>query len=485
MEEGRNKQLAVTTGFLMGQLIMFISIYYAPLHLTLDRAHTLTVMGVPYILLNFFWNNHKKFFDYESTNSMREFGLLCVFLNTFIFQFLNYFVLPSSMLARSVNIYMFRCNNKMLFVTSSFFGWVIGQFIFMKCLGLVLVWIQQFFYRYLLGIGINRYIRANKYLKSEFRYSVARIFKIILFIICLYTLGRMPVPLFTTKLFQLSQIGKSKQSLVKQDGTDDEEKVKKKKDIEESYLININANEKLKKKESIFKKYEKSFFIFLFDTKRWNRPIYYIEGGIRNEMSQYFFNICKSDGKERISFTYLPSLSFFIEMIKRKISLLTVEKFSNNKFSNPWLYTNKQKAKSFNNEFINRIEALDKNFFYLNMLETRARLCNDDHTKEYLLKRYDPLLNGSFRKKTYKIFLPSSLEKTPLENLIENFGINRIHGILLLPLDTDYQKFNIKQKISRFDKKSLSTEIIEFLTLISRLIIKLGSEEKYKKILKI
>ncbi|KAL6556201.1 Ycf1 [Orobanche gracilis] len=111
------------------------------------------------------------------------------------------------------------------------------------------------------------------------------------------------------------------------------------------------------------------------------------------------------------------------------------------------------------------------------MLKTRTRLCNDDHTKEYLLKGYDPLLNGSFRKKTYKIFLLSTLrlEKIPLENLIENFGINRIHGILLLPLNTDYQEFNIKQKISKFDKKPLSTEIIEFLTLISRLIIKWGS----------
>ncbi|KAL6556184.1 hypothetical protein OROGR_005472 [Orobanche gracilis] len=101
MEEGINEQLAATTGFIMGQLIMFISIYYAPLHLTLDRAHTLTAMAVPYILLNFFWNNHKKYFDYESTNSMRELGLICIFLNNFIFQFLNYFVLPSSMLARS------------------------------------------------------------------------------------------------------------------------------------------------------------------------------------------------------------------------------------------------------------------------------------------------------------------------------------------------------------------------------------------------
>ncbi|KAL3648494.1 hypothetical protein CASFOL_007918 [Castilleja foliolosa] len=47
------------------------------------------------------------------------------------------------MLAKLVNIYMFRCNNKMLFVTSSFVGWLIGHILFMKWLGLVLVWIRQ------------------------------------------------------------------------------------------------------------------------------------------------------------------------------------------------------------------------------------------------------------------------------------------------------------------------------------------------------
>ena len=36
------------------------------------------------------------------------------------------------MLARLVNIYMFRYNNKMLFVTSSFVGWLIGHILFLQ-----------------------------------------------------------------------------------------------------------------------------------------------------------------------------------------------------------------------------------------------------------------------------------------------------------------------------------------------------------------
>lgn len=197
MEEGTEKEVSATTGFITGQLMMFISIYYAPLHLALGRPHTITVLVLPYLLFHFFWNNHKNFFYYGSTtrNSMRNLSIQCVFLNNLIFQLFNHFILPSSTLARLVNIYMFRCNNKMLFVTSSFVGWLIGHILFMKWVGLVLFWIRQ-----------NHSIRSNnKYLVSELRNSMARIFSILLFITCVYYLGRMPSPIVTKKLKETSE----------------------------------------------------------------------------------------------------------------------------------------------------------------------------------------------------------------------------------------------------------------------------------------
>ncbi|XP_022933246.1 uncharacterized protein LOC111440173 [Cucurbita moschata] len=187
MEEGTEKKVSATTGFITGQLMMFISIYYAPLHLALGRPHTITVLALPYLLFHFFWNNHKHFFYYGSTtrNSMRNLSIQCVFLNNLIFQLFNHFILLSSMLVRLVNISMFRCNNKMLFVTSSFVGWLIGHILFMKWVGLILVWIQQ-----------NNSIRSNKYLVSEFRNSMARIFSILLFITYVYYLDAQD---FTTQ----------------------------------------------------------------------------------------------------------------------------------------------------------------------------------------------------------------------------------------------------------------------------------------------
>ncbi|TYI71485.1 hypothetical protein E1A91_D08G298900v1, partial [Gossypium mustelinum] len=39
IEEGIEKKVSATTGFIAGQLMMFMSIYYVPLHLALDKPH--------------------------------------------------------------------------------------------------------------------------------------------------------------------------------------------------------------------------------------------------------------------------------------------------------------------------------------------------------------------------------------------------------------------------------------------------------------
>uniref|UniRef100_A0A7N0TC29 Translocon at the inner envelope membrane of chloroplasts 214 n=1 Tax=Kalanchoe fedtschenkoi TaxID=63787 RepID=A0A7N0TC29_KALFE len=57
MEEGTEKKVSATTGFITRQLMMFISIYYAPLHLALGRPHTITVLALPHLLFHLFRNN--------------------------------------------------------------------------------------------------------------------------------------------------------------------------------------------------------------------------------------------------------------------------------------------------------------------------------------------------------------------------------------------------------------------------------------------
>nr|YP_010503879.1 hypothetical chloroplast RF1 [Chrysosplenium serreanum]UXE32428.1 hypothetical chloroplast RF1 [Chrysosplenium serreanum] len=542
MEEGTQKKVSATTGFITGQLMMFISIYYAPLHLALGRPHTITVLALPYLLFHFFWNNHKHFLDYGSTtrNSMRNLSIQCVFLNNLIFQLFNYFILPSSMLARLVNIYMFRCNNKMLFVTSSFVGWLIGQILFMKWVGLVLVWIRQNH-----SIRSNVLIRSNKYLVSEVRNSMARIFSILLFITCVYYLGRLPSPSVTKKLKETSEsseteergeseeetdveiepTSKTKGTKEEQEGSTEEDPSpslfsEEKEDpdkIDETEKIRVNGTEKTKDefhfhfKETFYKKsrvyetsdldgnhenskleilknkedpffwFEKLLVIGLFDYKRWTRPLplRYIknerfENAVRNEMSQYFFYTCRSDGKQKISFMYTPSLSTFLEMIQRKMALYTTENPSSYELDNQWVYTNEQNENKLSNEFISRIEAIDKGSLPLDVvLEKKTRLCNDETKKEYLPKKYDPFSNGPYRGIIHFVFSPSIINKIPIGNSIGTLWINKIHEILIA---TSYREF--EKRIAAFDRKSISTEIGNgnFLKFISEFAVKSPSD---------
>nr|YP_009484266.1 Ycf1 [Ailanthus altissimus]AVQ55047.1 Ycf1 [Ailanthus altissimus] len=527
-EEGTEKKVSAITGFIAGQLMMFISIYYAPLHLALGRPHTITVLALPYLLFHFFWNNHKHFFDYGSTtrNSMRNLSIQCVFLNNLIFQLFNHFILPSSMLARLVNIYMFRCNNKMLFVTSSFVGWLIGHILFMKWVGLVLVWIQQ-----KNSIRSNVLIRSNKYLVSELRNSMARIFSILLFITCIYYLGRIPSPILTKKLKvkETSETEEREESEEETDveiettfergGTKQEQEVSTEEDpspslfleekedpdkIEETEEIRVNGKEKKKTKHEfhfhfketcdknspvyetsyldgnqenskleifqIFKEKEEKYLLWfekplvtlLFDYKRWNRPFRYkknnrFENAVRNEMSHYFFYTCRSDGKERISFTYPASLSTFFELIKKKMFSFTstTEKLSSGELYTYWNDTNEQKKKNLTEEFRNRIKVLDKGSFTLDVLEKRTQLCNDETTKEYLPKIYDPFLDGPYRKRIKKLFSPVILNEISIKNKIKTIWINKIHGLLLT---NAYHEF--EQTVDSLNQKSFSTEEI-------------------------
>nr|YP_010494445.1 Ycf1 protein [Lactuca lasiorhiza]UWM97392.1 Ycf1 protein [Lactuca lasiorhiza] len=445
-EEGTEKKVSATTGFITGQLIMFISIYYAPLHLALGRPHTITVLALPYLLFHFFCNTHKHFFDYGSTNrnSMRNLSIQCVFLNNLIFQLFNHFILPSSMLARLVNIFMFRCNSKIIFVTSSFVGWIIGHILLMKSIGLLLVWIRK-------NRSIRKYIRSNKSFVSELTnsMSIAGILNIFLFVTCMYYLGRMPLPIISKKLNNLEKM--------------DQENLDNNRTVSSMYGNQENFNLKIlgkKDEEKSFSLFEKPLLTFFFDYNRWNRPLRYIRKinkklSVRKETSQYFFYTCQSDGKKRISFTYPPSLSTFGEMIARKISLSTLEKLSADELYTEWLYTNKEKNNNLNNEFINRIEALETVFLSITILETKTRLCNaeTENKKNCLVKMYDPFLTGMYRGRINKLFSSSIITKISIENCTDE--LNKIHYILPpYPNSREYE-----QKIEKSEKNQLQAKI--------------------------
>ncbi|KAK1405871.1 hypothetical protein QVD17_42426 [Tagetes erecta] len=337
----------------------------------------------------------------------------------------------------------------MLFVTSSFFGWIIGHILFMKWIGFLVVWIRQ-------NRSIRKYIQSNKYLVPELTnfMSVAGIFSILLLVTSVYYLGRIPSPIFSKKLNKLDKM--------EEDEFDNNKILDYMYGNQENLKFKI-LEKKKKDEEKYFFLFEKPILTFFFDSNRWNRPLRYIrkinknfKGFVRKEASQYFFYTCQSDGKQRISFTYPPSLSTFGEMIARRISLSTLEKLSPDELYTEWLYTNKDKKNNLNNEFINRIEALETVFLSLNILETKTRLYNAETKKKknYLVKMYDPFLNGMYRGRMKKFFSSSIINETSIEYCTETAELNKIHDILL-PYPNSPEN---EQKIERSEKKQVKID---------------------------
>nr|YP_010587263.1 hypothetical chloroplast RF19 [Corethrodendron multijugum]UZZ46227.1 hypothetical chloroplast RF19 [Corethrodendron multijugum] len=469
MEKGTEKKIAATTGFITGQLMMFISIYYAPLHLALSRPHTITVLTLPYLLFNFFDKNDKHYYldsgymldsGYKNQNSIRKFSVYKVFFNNLVFQLLNPVFFSSSILIRLVNIYLFRYNNKLLFLTSSFVGWLIGHIFLIKCIGLILVWLQQ---HNLMKSKVT--IRFDKYIMLKFRNYAGQIFAVFSFITLLYYLGRIPLPYFFTE--EIAETQEQDETLEKDEmDIEIDSETEETKQEQNEFLEEDRSSEKIQEETDVVG-FQKPLVTTLFDFQRWNRPLRYIkndhfENFVRNENSQFYFHISQSDGKERISFTYPPNLSTFLKIMEKKMDLFTRDKISYNELSNSWSSTNKEKRKKLSNEFFKRAKVLDKEFSPPDVLENRIRLCNDEKKRKYLPKIYDPFLNGRFRGEIQKSFSPSIQNETYTTNSIL---INKIHGILL---SSNSNSPEFDQKIDPFDQKSVLTEIGFFFNLISK-----------------
>ncbi|KAI5431014.1 hypothetical protein KIW84_035239 [Lathyrus oleraceus] len=61
-KEAFETEIAATTGFITGRLMIFISIYYTPLHLALNRPHTVSFLQVPYLFFYFLYHNENHFY---------------------------------------------------------------------------------------------------------------------------------------------------------------------------------------------------------------------------------------------------------------------------------------------------------------------------------------------------------------------------------------------------------------------------------------
>nr|YP_009912501.1 hypothetical protein [Bartramia pomiformis]QLJ53783.1 hypothetical protein [Bartramia pomiformis] len=398
--EGNLSGTVAISGLILGQLIIFLSIYYSPLYIILIKPHIVTLLVLPYIL--FYWYRIKDLLDYQSLrpiSSINDPRIYKIFFDSFIFQLLNPVLLPSPVLARLINLFLFRYSNNFLFVLSCFFGWLSGHFFF-------------FNFTKILSIRIEKDSPVLYLLVKRLIYRTFSIFILACFLVYL---GRAPVPVFTKKLSDEFQF-----------------------------------NQQLKAYG--FSWLNKPWPIFFFDYRRWNRPLRYIENSrfsnkspVKKKVSQYFFAISISDGKQKISFTALPSLSVFKKDLKNYLNISKKSILSKN-FYKDWINIKEKRKDNLYYELKNRLKALDNGFFIKDVIEKKTGLSNNEGNN--LTKIYDPFLNGSFRGKTI-------ISKSPWL-LTENFyELKKNKKISYLSKKENKLKFWISNRWRELERKNL------------------------------
>nr|YP_009646051.1 Ycf1 [Ulota bruchii]QBX99106.1 Ycf1 [Ulota bruchii] len=398
--EGNLSGTVAISGLMLGQLIIFLSIYCSPLYIILIKPHTVTFLVLPYIL--FYWYKIKDLLDYQSLrpiSSINDPKIYKVFFDSFIFQLLNPVLLPSPVLARLINLFFFRYSNNFLFVLSCFFGWLSGHFFFLNFTKIVLVRIEQ----------------DSPVLYLLVKRLVYRTFSIFILACFLVYLGRAPVPLFTKKL-------------------------------SDEFVFNQQL------KTSKFPWLNKPWPTFFFDYHRWNRPLRYIENSrfsnkspVKKKVSQYFFDISTNDGKQKISFTTLPSLSVFKKDLKNYLNISKKSILSKNLYRD-WIDIKSKKKDNLYYELKNRLKALDNGFFINDVIEKKTGLSNNEGSN--LTKVYDPFLNGSFRGKTI-------ISKSPWLLTEDIYQLKKTKKTTYLSKKENKLKFWISNQWRELERKNL------------------------------
>nr|AMD62030.1 hypothetical protein [Tetraplodon fuegianus] len=425
--EGNLSGTVAISGLILGQLIIFLSIYYSPLYILLIKPHTVTLLVLPYIL--FYWYRIKDLLDYQSLrplSSINDPRIYKVFFDSFIFQLLNPVLLPSPVLARLVNIFFFRYSNNFLFVLSCFVGWLSGHFFFFKLTKILLVRIEQ----------------DSPVLYLLVKRLIYRTFSIFILACFLVYLGRAPVPVFTKKL---------------------------------SDEFNFNQQFKIYG----FSWLNKPWPTFFFDYRRWNRPLRYIENSrfsnrspVKKKVSQYFFDISISDGKEKISFTALPSLSVFKKDLKNYLNISNKSILSDNFYKN-WIDIKKKRKDNLSYELENRLKALDNRFFIKDVIEKETSFLNNQGNN--LTKVTDPFLNGSFRGKTI-------ISKSPWLLTNNFYELKKNKKISYLSKKKNKLKFWISNQWKELERKNLPLPWEPLNKDARRILILLIQGSKNKKL---
>lgn len=270
---GNISGLVSLSGSMLAQLAITSSIYCSPIYFLFSKPHLLTIIVIPYMVVFCLTINDLP--DYQilrPVTSLRDSRVISLFFNSFLFQILNPVLLPNPVLARLTHLFFFRYSNNLLFVITTFFGWLIGHVLF----------------SYLSQFLLIRVKKDSPIIYLLVKRAIYTTFSIVFVLNALIYLGRAPVPSWTIKFSNESH------------------------DKEMSFWEIAEYSDFL---WWFFKPWPTSFF----DPSRENRSNRFIRNSrfdinssfYKGKTSTYFFKKCITDGRQRLCIAALPSLSIF------------------------------------------------------------------------------------------------------------------------------------------------------------------------------
>nr|AET46854.1 vacuolar glutathione S-conjugate [Pinus palustris] len=407
------------SGSITGQLIGFLSMYYSPFYAALWKPYAITLLVVPYMFFRFF-----KIMDKPSSsesphlmNSINNPKALSLFMDGLMLQLLNPILLANPVLTRLVNLFLFRYSPNISFMISGLCGWLGGHI-------LLTIFIK------LVSFRIDRNSLIDYTLLRRY---INRTFSLLILFYCLLYLGRAPLPLLKGKNDEDKNVrsvtmARYKRSVAMARNncslTIDPRKLK--------VFLKVRIKEKLSLIRLLsliqLKLFQQPWPIMCFDHNRVYQPIRYIGnssltrlGPVRTEVSQYFFGAYSSDGKKRISFTFLPSVLVLGEKLSKYRDLLDTSCSSEDPYYR-WNHTMKRKRDSLGNEFSDRVKALSHGSPAENVIERRVKFSNSKG--DSFTEMYDPFLNGAFRGTINRFESSQMLNDSIISNLSDFIEIS-------------------------------------------------------------
>nr|YP_009549988.1 conserved hypothetical chloroplast protein ycf1 [Pyrrosia bonii]AZA06666.1 conserved hypothetical chloroplast protein ycf1 [Pyrrosia bonii] len=350
---GNLSGLVSLSGSMLAQLAITSTIYCSPIYIFLSKPHLLTIVVIPYMVVFCLTINDLP--DYQilrPVTSLRDSRLISSFLTSFMFQILNPILLPNPVLSRLAYLFFFRYSDNLIFVITSFLGWLIGHMTFNYLSKLLLIRVRED--SPLIYLLVKRTIYTT--------FSIVFVFNALIY------LGRAPVPSWTIKFTNEPH------------------------DKEISFWEIAEYSDLL---WWFFKPWPTSFF----DPSRESRSSRFIKNSrfdlnssfYKGKTSMYFFKKCITDGKQRLCIAALPSLSIFEKELE-KATARPYNSVGSHSSYRSWILRNLVKGNIFQKELVDRIQLLDIGFPFSEAVETKNRLLGAN--KKRVPHVYDPLINN-------------------------------------------------------------------------------------------